>query len=103
MVPGRPKSLKDLLAGSTLSGIAEQAAATDTLTRRVRALLPAEIAPHVLGANVRDTRLVVFVDSAVWAARVRFEIAALRRGLRDSHELEPSAIWVKVRPGFRPA
>lgn len=98
MVPGRPKSLKDLLAGSSLSRIVEQAAETDVLTRRVQALLPPEVSPHVLGANLRERQLVVLVDAAVWAARVRFETAALRRGLSESHEVAPDAISVKVRP-----
>jgi hypothetical protein len=98
MAPGRPKSLKDLLAGSSLSRIVEQAAETDVLTRRVQALLPPEVSPHVLGANLRERRLVVLVDAAVWAARVRFETAALRRGLSESHEVAPDAISVKVRP-----
>ena len=97
MAPGRPKSLKDLLSGSSLSRIVEQAAATDVLTRRVQALLPPEVAPHVLGANLRDRRLVVLVDAAVWAARVRFETAALRRGLSESHDSAPSTVSVKVR------
>jgi len=98
MAPGRPKSLKDLLAASSLSRLVEQASATDVLTRRVQALLPAEIAPHVLGANLRDKRLIVLVDAAVWAARVRFEAATLRRGLSESHDVAPSTVSVKVRP-----
>ncbi len=98
MAPGRPKSLKDLLAANSLSRLVEQASATDVLTRRVQALLPAEIAPHVLSANFRDQRLIVLVDAAVWAARVRFESATLRRGLAESHDVAPSSVSVKVRP-----
>lgn len=101
MPAGKPKLLGELLAGHSLSTIVERAAETDRLTRRVRAILPPETAAHVCGANLRDDRLVVIVDRAVWAARVRFEAPALRRGLRDSHDLVLAGVSVKVRPLHR--
>jgi len=98
MSAGKPKLLGDLLAGKSLSSIVERAAETDLLTRRVQAILPPDIAAHVCGANLRDERLVVIVDGAVWAARVRFETPELRTGLRHSHDVEIVGVTVKVRP-----
>jgi hypothetical protein len=99
MTGGRPKLLKDLLAGRSLAGLAERAAATDRLARRIQTLLPAELAPHVTGANVRDRRLVVLVDGPVWAARLRFEAPALRRRLESEQEIDVDAVTVRVRRG----
>ena len=99
MTAGRPKLLKDLLAGRSLAGLAERAAATDRLARRLQALLPAELASHVTGANIRAGRLVVLVDAPAWASRLRFEAPALRERLRTEHELEVEGVTVRVRRG----
>ncbi|KPK58263.1 MAG: hypothetical protein AMJ59_15750 [Gammaproteobacteria bacterium SG8_31] len=95
----KPVLLKNLLAGSGgLSGIVERAAATDRLARCVQSALPREVAGHVVGTNVRGDRLVVIVDGAAWAARVRFEAAAIRRLLAELQEIEISRVSVRVRP-----
>lgn len=93
----KPRSLADILAGTSVAGLARRAAATDKLARRVRSALPREVGAHVIGANLRGNRLVVIVDGAVWAARVRFELDALRIALGGEQELEVAAVTVKVR------
>jgi hypothetical protein len=92
----RPKLLKDLLAGRSLANLAERAAATDRLARRIQALLPDELAAHVCGANVRDRRLVILVDGPSWASRLRFEAPALRRRLAEQQELDVDGVTVRV-------
>lgn len=96
MSEGRPKLLKDLLAGRSLAGLAERAAATDRLARRIQGLLPAELAAHVTGANIRDRRLIILVDSPAWASRLRFEAPALRRQLETRHEVDVDGVTVRV-------
>lgn len=100
MSDGRPKLLKDLLAGRGLAGLAERAAATDRLARRLQGLLPPELAEHITGANVRDRRLVILVDGPAWAARLRFEAPGLRRRLEAQQGLDVDGVIVRVgRPG----
>jgi predicted nucleic acid-binding Zn ribbon protein len=38
---------------------------------RLRALLPADLAPHLREVRVRDGVLVVYAESAAWGARLR--------------------------------
>ncbi len=99
MPSGKPELLKDLLAGrGGLSGIVERAAATDRLARCVQSALPSEVARHIVGANLRDDRLVVIVDGAAWTAGVRFEARAIRQVLSEAQEIEVSRVSVRVRP-----
>ena len=99
MPPENPKLLKDLLADTGgLAGIVRRAEATDRLARSVQSAVPAEVSDHILGANLRGDRLVVIVDGAAWAARVRFESATIRRVLADTREIEVRSVTVQVRP-----
>lgn len=98
MPEDKPQLLKDLLARRDgLAGIVERAAATDRLARCVQSALPIEVSGHVIGANLRDDRLVVIVDGSVWAARVRFEARAIRRVLAEAQEIDVRRVSVRVR------
>ncbi len=99
-MPGdKPELLKDLLTGSGgLAGLVKRAAATDRVARRVQSALPEEVSAHVIGANIRENRLVVIVDGAAWAARVRFEAARLKQALAETEELTIERVSVRVRP-----
>ncbi|KPK59730.1 MAG: hypothetical protein AMJ59_09465 [Gammaproteobacteria bacterium SG8_31] len=99
-MPGdKPELLKDLLTGSGgLAGLVKRAAATDRVARRVQSALPAEVSEHVVGANIREKQLVVIVDGAAWAARVRFEASLLKRALAETGDLKIERVSVRVRP-----
>ena len=99
-MPGdKPELLKDLLnRDGGLARIVERAAATDRLSRCVQSALPGEVSPHVVGANLRDRKLVVVVDGAAWAARVRFEAPVIKQALAETQEVEISRVVVRVRP-----
>ena len=99
----KPRSLADILSGTSVGTLARRAAATDRLARQVVAALPPEVGPHVLGANLREGRLVVIGDGAVWAARVRFELPTLREALSRDHEIDVTGLSVKVRAPDPPA
>jgi hypothetical protein len=98
MPPGKPKLLKDLLCSQSLAALAKRAAATDTLARQIQAILPPDVASHVVSANIRDNLAIIIVDGAAWAARVRFESSSICRVLRDQHEIDVASVRVRVRP-----
>jgi len=98
MPSGKPTLLKDLLRSQSLADLAKRAASTDVLARQVQAILPSDIASHVVAANIRDDLVVVIVDGAAWAARVRFEASSICRVLRDQHEINVAGVRVRVRP-----
>ena len=87
--------LKPLFSGLEpgLARLAEKAAAAASLTVKVRQSLPEVLRPHVLSAARRGDDVVVIVDSAAWAARVRYA----GRRLIESLALEGEAVTGKVR------
>lgn len=68
-----PRPLADLLRTGDISRLRAEAAERRELAVRVRSELPEPEASHVVSAHVDDAgRLVVGMDSAAWAARVRY-------------------------------
>jgi hypothetical protein len=69
--------------GSPLRTVIRRAREMDDLTVRLRAVLDAEAAPHLVAANLReDGELVIVCSSPAWAARLRFESGALLEAAR---------------------
>jgi hypothetical protein len=75
--------LRPLFSGSdgALARLERGASAAEALAATVRAALPEALRPHVLAANRRGDDLVVIVDSAAWAARVRYAGTRVREQL----------------------
>jgi hypothetical protein len=72
--------LTDLLRSGDIATLLSQAAERRRLVAEVRASLPADLAEHVVSASAdAGGRLVVGVDSAAWAARVRYRVRELGR------------------------
>jgi hypothetical protein len=68
-----PRGIGELLQSTKLSRLQAEVTERRELASRVRAVLPAEAAAHVAGASLDDEgRLVVAMDSAAWAARLRY-------------------------------
>ena len=83
------KSLADLLAGGALGALAAEAKRRRDLTGEIRALLPAEVAPHLVTAGTTPAgELVLTMDASVWAARVRCQ----------AEELGGKRVKVRVQP-----
>ena len=59
--------------------------------------LPAELDTHVTGAVERDDALTVFVDSAAWAARLRYTLGDLA-GALEGVSANIRQVRVKVLP-----
>jgi hypothetical protein len=73
-----PRHLSDLLASGSLAGLAREAERRRLETARIRQLLPAEEAEHLVSASTNaEGELVLVMDTPSWAARVRYSAAAL--------------------------
>lgn len=73
MTKPRPHSLSELLSTGSLADLAAEARRREGLTARIRALLPADEAAHLVAANLNEAgELLLMMDSSVWAARVRY-------------------------------
>ncbi|HLS81902.1 MAG TPA: DUF721 domain-containing protein [Steroidobacter sp.] len=85
--------------GPLLRKLEERVQAHQELAAGVRAALPAPEKNHVLSAGRRDATLIVSVDSAAWASRLRYLQENLLEGLRAQGVTEFTK--VKVRVGRR--
>lgn len=86
--PG-PNPLADLLNRGELRFLTDEARRREALTARVRALLPAEEAAHLVSAGATgDNELTLVMDSPAWAARVRYR----------AEELGAERVKVRVLP-----
>ena len=77
----KAKKLENLLNSGPSGGLQaliRTARDMGDLTVAIRAALPAELADHVVAANLRDDgQLVIICRSSAWASRIRFESEAL--------------------------
>jgi hypothetical protein len=73
-----PRHLSELLNAGPLSRVLRESERRRLETARVRKLLPAEEAAHVVSAATNDAgELVLVMDTPSWAARVRYCLRAL--------------------------
>ena len=74
MNTSRPRSIGDLLQSGDISRIRSEARERRSLLVRVKAELPEAESARVVSAGLdADGTLVVGVDSAAWAAKLRYE------------------------------
>lgn len=66
------------------------------LTLELRRHLDTELAPHCYVSQIEDTQLVVFVDSAAWATRLRFQAAQLLPVLRTANPAFSQVARIRV-------
>lgn len=80
MSSNRPKSLAELLQSGDIGRIVDQARRRNSLTAEVKSQLSAAEAEHLVSARSNeDGDLVIAMDSAAWAARVRYRARELWR------------------------
>jgi hypothetical protein len=73
-----PRHLSELLNAGPLSRLLRESERRRKETARVRELLPAEEAAHVVSATTNETgELVLVMDAPSWAARVRYCLRTL--------------------------
>jgi hypothetical protein len=95
---GKPTLLGDLLTGSRLAELVSRARDVESLHKQIKDLLPRDIAAHITGASRSEETVVVFVDSAAWATRVRFEAPELLKWLSPRFDGAVDRVQVRVRP-----
>lgn len=90
--------LKDLLAAGAggLAPVLARAARLEALTARVVAALPPDVAGHIIAVSAGQKGLVVTVDSAAWAARLRFMENEVREAAGP--DISAEKFVVRVRP-----
>jgi hypothetical protein len=82
---------------AAIGKLERQARAASDLAAAVRAKLPEELRPHVLTATRRGDQLVLTVDSAAWATRVRYSGTRLKEALAPAGQPAIAKIRVRVR------
>src|SRR5690606_6905317 len=87
------KLLKSSSSGR-LDRIVQRAQDIQDLTSLLKSRLNKDLAPELLSANVRNDELILVASSSAWAARLRFEAAALLSAARESGE---KAVRCQVR------
>lgn len=76
----KPAKLATLLesGGPNLGRLLARARDLEALTGQVRAALPEPESAHIVAVGLKGEELVVTVDAAAWAARLRFSENAIR-------------------------
>jgi hypothetical protein len=73
-----PRHLSELLARGPVARVLREAERRRLETARIRSLLPADEATHLISACTNEAGdLVLVMDTPSWAARVRYCVAAL--------------------------
>lgn len=95
---GHIAGIKDLLAKQGLAAEARRRQqAIGALQSWVGQLLPAELEPHLRGAELRAGKLLVYADSAAWSSRIRYALTGLLSELR-ARDPSINEVRVRVRP-----
>ena len=92
-------SLKPLFGGPLpgLAQLATRAAASQSLTALVQRELPGQLGAHVVSVARHDDDLLVTVDSAAWATRVRYAGPRTKERLAELGEPVAGKVRVRVR------
>src|ERR1039457_248046 len=96
---GNVKSVNDLLSSrSGLARIIDHIPAQRSWAEWLRTQVPAALAGHIVSAVPKTAELVVFADSAAWAMRLRYALAAMQLQIlaRDATLLRTS-VRVQMR------
>ena len=95
MKPNNPKIIESLLANSpSLCSIREELTRQEALLKHFKAVLPSSVAPHLLGARIRDNELVLYAENAAWLTRLRYHATQLAASLPRTY---PSLKKVRFR------
>ncbi len=93
----RPIRIGSIVADTpALDALVQRARRFKALESLVRGWLPAALAPHVGLANLREDTLVLSVESAAWATKLRYEVPNLLAAAKR-HEATRQVREVKIR------
>jgi hypothetical protein len=96
---GRLHSVKDLLTkkSALLTQVSQHAIRQNHWEKWLSSHLSAQLAARVSSVSESSHTLVVFAESAAWAARLRYAIADIEPQMR-AHDAALTAIEVRVLP-----
>jgi hypothetical protein len=96
----KPRSIGDLLHAPTarLQHLVNRSKSAIQFRDLVQAALPPALATHVTAAAPRQQELVIWLDSAAFCARLRFESPRLRQALSQATGIAVERIRVRVQP-----
>ena len=92
----------NLLDRSAASRLLSRARALGELNALVHELIPSPLNGHCRVLSVRDDTLVVAVDSAAWAARLRYQSSELVKQLAGLSSVKLRTVQVRVRAVSQP-
>jgi hypothetical protein len=97
----KPKSLSELfqIPSKALRDLSARLEARAQLLAQVRRLLPPKLAAQVCSAGLEQGRLTLGVTGAVWAHRLRYAIAVLRRELAEATHVNIVTVRIRIVPG----
>jgi hypothetical protein len=106
MRSSKPFQIGNLLDRSDASRLLSRARALGELDALVHELVPSPLNGHCRVMSVRDDILIVAVDSAAWAARLRYQSSELVKRLAGLSSMKLRTVQVRVRasdqlPGCR--
>jgi hypothetical protein len=89
----RPLPLRRLFVSSDrLKDLLGRIRQNEAMTARVRALLPVDLAAHLVAALLQDGRLLLLASSPAWASRLRFSVPQLRHGLAKIRDIRVAVL-----------
>ena len=100
MADKKPSSLSEVLSdrGPRLAALTAEAQRLEALRRRLLRFLPAEAAPHCLGADLKDGCLTLFLDSGVWTTALRYRHRELLAAVQQTLGEPCHSLRFKVLP-----
>ena len=95
------KHLSELfrIPNKALGALSARLEARVQLLVEVRRRLPPKLAASVCSAGLEQGRLTLGVSSAVWAHRLRYASAGLRKDLADTLKIPIASVRIQVTPG----
>jgi len=102
MRSNKPFQIRNLLERSEISRLLSRARALGELDALVHELIPSPLNVHCHVLSVRDGTLVVAADSAVWAARLRYQSSLLVKQLSGASSVKLRTVQVRVRASEQP-
>jgi len=89
-------------AGS-LDQIRRSARQLESLTRQIRAVLPVDAGSHLAGCALRPSTVIVFCDSAAWAAQLRYSQQSILDACRHTLGDDVQRVQFRILPSESPA
>ncbi|WP_196137171.1 DUF721 domain-containing protein [Aliikangiella sp. G2MR2-5] len=95
-----PKNLNNLISepSDQIKSLLDQLAKIQTLNNTLQSKLNATLSKHCRVVNIRKSTLVIAVDSAAWANKLRFQLPELIDHFRQSGYFGLANIEVIVQP-----